>query len=324
MTITIRIRSHLQPLTITANPDDSLLSLINTIKTYPQFESLSFSLRNTYPNTLLNDLNLSLRDLNISHNHSLFLELNNSQPNVNKSITPTTTSKSTNSNSIAIPEGIVSVRVMLDDNSCLFTSIANVDKAPELRKLVSKIIKSNTVKYSQAILGKQPDQYCTWIENNNSWGGAIELSIFSEFFKTELCSVDIATGRKDIFGEGAYSSRAYLFYRFVIHHHLSLTGTLYNISKVILKKLIASGIHYDAVALSPSTDSPPEFDQVLFQGEFIPKMDQAVSQLATTWKKLHKFTDTANFTLKCSGLVGENSAQKHANETGHAQFVEYS
>ncbi|KAI8901946.1 hypothetical protein BC833DRAFT_575656 [Globomyces pollinis-pini] len=306
MTITIRIRSHLQPLTITANPDDSLLSLINTIKTYPQFESLSFSLRNTYPNALLNDLNLSLRDLNISHNHSLFLELNNSQPNVNKSITPTTTSKSTNSNSIAIPEGIVSVRVMLDDNSCLFTSIAylferNVDKAPELRKLVSKIIKSNTVKYSQAILGKQPDQYCTWIENNNSWGGAIELSIFSEFFKTELCSVDIATGRKDIFGEGAYSSRAYLFY---------------------------SGIHYDAVALSPSTDSPPEFDQVLFQGEFIPKMDQAVSQLATTWKKLHKFTDTANFTLKCSvcqlGLVGENSAQKHANETGHAQFVEYS
>jgi ubiquitin thioesterase OTU1 len=49
--------------------------------------------------------------------------------------------------------------------------------------------------------------------------------------------------------------------------------------------------------------------------------------LASKLRQLRKFTDLANFTLKCGickkGLVGQKDAQAHAIETGHAQFTEY-
>ena len=40
-----------------------------------------------------------------------------------------------------------------------------------------------------------------------------------------------------------------------------------------------------------------------------------------------KFTDTANFTLRCGvcnrGLTGEKEAVEHAKSTGHQNFQEY-
>ena len=110
---------------------------------------------------------------------------------------------------------------------------------------------SDPINYSEPILGRDPNAYATWIKTKNSWGGAIELAIFSSYFKTgitsvyefkfeniEIASIDIATLQVDLFGqENNYSDRIIVLY---------------------------SGIHYDAVALSPLESGPLEFDQTKF------------------------------------------------------------
>lgn len=68
--------------------------------------------------------------------------------------------------------------------------------------------------------------------------------------------------------------------------------------------VIYSGIHYDAIALTPSLESPKEFDQTTFENnDSIFEIFEAVSKIQQVWKRKHKFTDVANFTLKC-GICG--------------------
>jgi ubiquitin thioesterase OTU1 len=124
----------------------------------------------------------------------------------------------------------------------LFRSIGylferNPETAPNLRRVIAEAIKNNPFEYSEAILGKDPEDYCRWIQTSQAWGGAIELAIFSEHYKTEIDSIDIATCRVDRFGEGKYENRVLVLY---------------------------SGIHYDAVALNPMQDGPSDFDMTTF------------------------------------------------------------
>jgi ubiquitin thioesterase OTU1 len=94
-------------------------------------------------------------------------------------------------------------------------------------------------------------------------------------FLPEIISVDVATCRMDRFGEGKHKQAVFVLY---------------------------TGIHYDALALTPSLGSSQEFDQTSFEitdphfSEYI----AAAVKLAGEWKKKKKFTDLANFTLKCS------------------------
>jgi ubiquitin thioesterase OTU1 len=66
---------------------------------------------------------------------------------------------------------------------------------------------------------------------------------------------------------------------------------------------------------------------VVFEGDMVGQVEAAVAKLASVWKKKHKYTDLASFTLKCGvcakGLVGQKDAQQHALSTGHSQFTEY-
>ncbi|CAO0793769.1 unnamed protein product [Mucor circinelloides] len=142
--------------------------------------------------------------------------------------------------------------------------------------------------YSDVTLGQPRDKYIEWIQKPNSWGGAIELAIFSAYFGVEIDSIDVQTGRIDKFGEGSFDERVLIVY---------------------------SGIHYDALALTPTVDSPPDFDQTRFSVDEDFILD-AAKQLVDGLRKSHKFTDIANFTLKCeqcnTGLKGEKDAQNHA------------
>ncbi|KAI8995938.1 hypothetical protein BC832DRAFT_568073 [Gaertneriomyces semiglobifer] len=209
--------------------------------------------------------------------------------------------------SISVADGILLVREMKDDNSCLFRSIGYViERSAEvharLRKIVADTILNDPVTYNEAILGRTPDSYTSWITTPNSWGGAIELAVFSDVFQVEIDSIDVATLRVDKFGEGKYPKRVILFY---------------------------SGIHYDAVALSPTTNAPEEFDQTTFEGTSTQgeTVLAAAIELARIWNQKRKFTDLANFTLKCGvcgkGLRGQKEAQAHAMEVGHTEFTEY-
>jgi ubiquitin thioesterase OTU1 len=199
------------------------------------------------------------------------------------------------------PKKEIIVREMKDDNSCLFRSIGylflrNPDSVVELRQIVSQAILNDPLNYSDAILGKNRMEYCKWIQKKDSWGGAIELAIFSNYFKTEITSIDVSTGRMDRFGQGVYPHRAFVMY---------------------------SGIHYDAIVLAGPT---PSHDVMVFDADNI-EIEQKVQALAEEWKRSRRFTDLANFTLKCSvcliGLKGQKDAQEHALKSGHSQFTEY-
>ena len=201
------------------------------------------------------------------------------------------------------------LRVMEDDNSCLFRAFSSavfgqsLDSMYELRSLVASHIQSQPATYSAAVLEKSPDAYCKWIQRDDAWGGAIELGILSQEFNIEICSINVQDLRVDRFNEGQ-PTRCILVY---------------------------SGIHYDVVALSPSepphthTDVPPDFDVQVFDSDNDAILVGAL-ELCKVLQQRHYYTDTAGFAVKCNQCgwqgEGEKSATEHAKDTGHMDFGE--
>lgn len=203
--------------------------------------------------------------------------------------------------------GYLRLRVMEDDNSCLFravgyTVLKDLDSMFALRDAVRNAILNNPDVYSDAILGKKREIYMSWICQENSWGGAIELEILAKHFGLTICSLDISTLRQDMFNPGQD--------RFVI--------------------IAYSGIHYDAVALSKTEfdSGRPEDDQTIFEGDMKGmEVLEALGELGKKLKNKHYYTDTAKFSIRCNAcgtpLTGEKEATKHAMATGHTDFGEY-
>ncbi|KAI8591123.1 OTU-domain-containing protein [Geranomyces variabilis] len=205
---------------------------------------------------------------------------------------------------VPVAGGTLLVRQMPDDNSCLFRSIAYVldrEAAPsKLRKTVADAIRAAPHTYSEAVLGRNPKTYCEWIMKDGSWGGGIELAIFAEHYGVEIDSIDVSSLRVDRFGEGGnHPSRVFIFY---------------------------TGIHYDAVALTPEPSAPTAFDQTTFDVVADKNVADAAEKLAQAWNRAKKFTDLARFALRCGdcgqGLTGQSEAQAHAMSTGHSKFTE--
>ncbi|PYH63911.1 ubiquitin-specific protease OTU1 [Aspergillus vadensis CBS 113365] len=204
--------------------------------------------------------------------------------------------------------GTFVLRIMPDDNSCLFRAVSSatmggVDAMTELRSVVAQTIQAHPDLYTEAVLEKKPDEYCRWIQNEDSWGGGIELSILSKHFDIEICSIDVQTLRIDRFNEGA-PMRCIVVY---------------------------SGIHYDTIALSPSSppythsDVPPDFDTKVFDAAD-PLVLEKSQELCQVLQTRHYYTDTAGFRLRCNTcggtFVGERGATQHAEQTGHVDFGE--
>jgi ubiquitin thioesterase OTU1 len=205
---------------------------------------------------------------------------------------------------IVLPEhgGTLVLRIMPDDNSCLFRAIASaimpgLDTMNELRSVVAQTIQANPDVYSKAVLdNKDPDDYCRWIQTEDAWGGQIELNIISNHFEIEICSIDVQGLRIDRYNEGR-PKRCIVVY---------------------------SGIHYDTIALSPF-DSPPEFDNKTFDTTDDVVLSSAL-ELCQMLKGKGYYTDTAAFKIRCKQCgaicIGEMGATEHASKTGHYDFDE--
>jgi len=199
--------------------------------------------------------------------------------------------------------GSLVLRIMPDDNSCMFRAVASavmsdMDTMHELRSIVAQTIQAHPDKYTKVILdNKDPDTYCQWIQTENAWGGQIELDILSQQFDIEICSIDVQSLRVDRYNEGA-RRRCFVVY---------------------------SGIHYDIIALSlfgmPPEDDVKQFEQPL-SDEILP---QAI-ELCRKLQERHYYTDTAGFHVKCGDCgalcIGEKGAMEHAQKTGHYNFGE--
>ncbi|CAG8612120.1 4415_t:CDS:10 [Ambispora leptoticha] len=191
--------------------------------------------------------------------------------------------------SVASDHGIIALRQMEDDNSCLFRAIGNyvLERSPQmaqsLRQIIIDHVQTEPETYPDVFLERPREEYCKWIAQPNSWGGAIELAIFSAHYKVEIRSVDVKTGRIDRYD-------------------------------------------YDALALTPSLEASEEYDQTIFKASEDYVIGSAIA-VARKMKELHMYTYTADFTLLCGecnkGIVGEKEATQHAQETGHTKFTEY-
>lgn len=233
---------------------------------------------------------------------------------------PTTTSyqppqKDTASDPPELPlpshKGTLVMRVMPDDNSCLFRAISSatlgtdLDSMHELRSIVASAIRDDPSTYSAAILGKDPAAYCRWIQSDDAWGGAIEIGILASFFNIEIASISVRDGRVDRFNEGA-PRRALLVY---------------------------SQIHYDVLALAREDSlglgfrKPPEQDVKLFEADDDVVLTRAM-ELCALLRERGYFTDTARFKILCHDCgwtgEGEKALAQHASETGHGNFGETS
>jgi ubiquitin thioesterase OTU1 len=213
---------------------------------------------------------------------------------------------------VAVPthESTMVLRVMPDDNSCMFRAVGSatlgteLDAMTELRSIVAQTIQANPDRFSQAMLDNQkPDEYCKWIMSEYSWGGDVELAILSEHFEVEICVVDV----------------------------VNLRIERYNRGKPTRCIVVWSGIHYDTIALSPSEPPythaalPPDCDVKVFSAHDDLILEKAL-ELCAILKERHYYTDTNAFTIKCNVCgwtgKGEKGAQKHAEETGHTDFAE--
>lgn len=130
--------------------------------------------------------------------------------------------------------GILMKHIVPADNSCLFSSIyfvlnGKVDEsgtiAPFLRQVIAETVSKDPEKFSEAILGKPNADYCKWIQDDTSWGGAIEVSILSDYYGIEIAVVDTINAIINRFGEDQ------------------------NLAHRVL--LLFDGIHYDPLYLEP-------------------------------------------------------------------------
>ncbi|KAF9731517.1 hypothetical protein PMIN06_009935 [Paraphaeosphaeria minitans] len=201
--------------------------------------------------------------------------------------------------------GTVVLRVMPDDNSCMFRALgtavlsSSLDSMTELRSLIAQAIQADPETYNEAVLDRKPDEYCQWISYSDSWGGGIELSILSKEFDVEIASINVQDLRVDSFNEGR-PKRCILVY---------------------------SGIHYDTIAFVPNGASTMDTynDIKLFDSadnEYL----EAAKLLCAELRKKHYYTDTNKFSIKCNSCgwkgAGERGATEHATESGHYDFGE--
>lgn len=92
-------------------------------------------------------------------------------------------------------------RKIPNDNSCLFsaveflTSSGTIENSRQLRFECTSQIRKFPDKYTTLYLDRTPDEYCTWLELDSSWGGEIEILILAEIKGVQISIVQLETLR---------------------------------------------------------------------------------------------------------------------------------
>lgn len=200
------------------------------------------------------------------------------------------------------------LRNIPDDNSCMFNALnyaMKKDNVPAMREVVASHIRSDPEKYNEVILGRSNDDYCRWITKKDSWGGAIELGILSQYYKIQINCLDIELGQTIKFEPSPDCGR------FIV--------------------LIYSGIHYDILSLNSKVsndDSDKSHDTCVFStsSDLYHTIFIASNKICQLLQSKDYATNLTKFRLRClecyTVCVGETGASKHALETGHSKFGE--
>lgn len=94
-----------------------------------------------------------------------------------------------------------------------------------MREIIAQVVSNDKETYSEGFLGRPNLEYCTWIMDSNSWGGAIEISVLSRFYGIEMDVVDTLNAIINRFGEDQnYGQRVFLFFDGIHYDPLYLEG----------------------------------------------------------------------------------------------------
>ena len=211
---------------IKISKSEKLLTLKNNIKSNLASKGINLNESNLNilygfpPKTINNNQmdNLTLEDLSILDKESLRIQLidqklSNSDRNENRN--KNNGINGNNFNVIDYSKYSIKKKDIPADNSCLFNAInfainQNSDNPEIIRGIISSEIMENPNEYNSGILGKDPDKYCKWIMDKETWGGGIELSILSKFFQIQIGVADIQHITIEYFGN--YDKCIYLLY----------------------------------------------------------------------------------------------------------------
>lgn len=188
------------------------------------------------------------------------------------------------------------------DNSCLFSSIAylldkdnfNISSSLIYRLIIVDHIKENNI--DEGMLGMSKEEYLQKISESDTWGGAIELKMFSEIFNIQIAVLDVQSGRIDIFGElEDFEKRIYLLY---------------------------NGIHYDPLVMNYQDNndsditifSPNDSEKLVMFKDFVESI-----------KNKGDYIDSSTINnlkcIKCNNIFDcEEDATKHAINFNHWEF----
>lgn len=240
-----------------------------------------------FPPTTLNaaDENSPLSECGISSGDTLILEEKESEAPKSSLTKDHVASENFESLQASSCPGLLMKHVVPADNSCLFTSIyfalnGKVDDSgtasPWMRKLIAETVSNDTNYFSEAILGKPNADYCKWIQDDKSWGGAIEISIMADYYGIEIAVVDTINAIINRFGEDKnFPHRVFLLF---------------------------DGIHYDPLFLEPIDVSDKKinyfirFNQVnvfrveIYKQYFNLQMRESILKLRS-WQKKQSLVD---------------------------------
>jgi len=188
------------------------------------------------------------------------------------------------------------------DNSCLFSSIAylidkdnfNTSSSLIYRLIIVDHIKQN--KIDESIFGMSKNEYLEKISDSDTWGGAIELKMFSEIFDIQIAVLDVQSGRTDIFGEiEDFEKRIYLLY---------------------------NGIHYDPLVMNHQDNN--ESDITIFSPEDSEKLIMFKDYIESV-KDKGDYVDISKINnlkcIKCNNIFESNEeASVHGINFNHWEF----
>lgn len=197
---------------------------------------------------------------------------------------------------------LVAIRREVDaDNSCLFSSIGYLidrenfgsDSGLKFRQIIVDYLLSD--KFDKNLLELPKDEYIEYIINPKNWGGALEVKMFSEIFKTQICCIDVKTNRTDIYGnEENYNNIIYLLY---------------------------TGVHYDPLVMNFDIDCDPNTDITIFDSYDMTIME-TMKSLVNEYMKKGDYVDFSS--MKCDTcnmkFVNQDEAANHGVTYEHWNF----
>lgn len=189
--------------TVTATSDWTIRQLLEHLREKQRAEPLALKYGYPLKNIDLSNVNATIEPLNLKGEAITFVPKEDNTPTaapkVPMATKPDFKPKAVEPDHTVIqwPEkdGYIALRVMPDDNSCMFTAFGGVlqraDPAPTLRREVAEYILAHPDKFDKVVLEMEPQRYAQTMLSPERWGGAIELSIFSDIYDIEICSVDV-------------------------------------------------------------------------------------------------------------------------------------